>query len=84
MGVGIREPKGSPHVPGTATLYESGLIQPGVAGEEAGVVPTDTQNGVLPVKKDDSGTVVLVPQPSGDANDPLVCPYFLTRIPLDA
>jgi len=67
MGLGIREPSGNSHVPGTVKLYESGL-----PGSEAAL----ELNGELPFarrsKKSRDGEITLVPQPSDSPNDPLV------------
>lgn len=67
MGLGIREPSGTGHVPGTVKLYESGLIAPGGPIEENG--EGETARGT---KKHAAEGVVLVPQPSDSPNDPLV------------
>jgi hypothetical protein len=64
MGLGILEPRGSPAVPGTVYI----LDQPVSAAAPAARNPN--------LKYDPTGTIILVPQPSDDPNDPLVshCP----------
>lgn len=66
MGLGIREPTGASHVPGTVELYDSGLARPEAPLEE-GVAPF-----AHTPKKHGDGMIVLVPQPSDSPNDPLV------------
>ncbi|KAF8470681.1 major facilitator superfamily domain-containing protein [Kalaharituber pfeilii] len=68
MGLGIREPSPSQHVPGTVTLYESGLLAPGSAVESG-------TSGITSGRKRDEG-IVLVPQPSDSVNDPLNWPLW--------
>jgi len=67
MGLGIREPSGSSHVPGTVTLYESGPAGSEAALEESGEFPFARKS-----KKRGDGEITLVPQPSDSPNDPLV------------
>lgn len=67
MGLGIREPGGSGHVPGTVKLYESGPGGLGAGLEENRELPF-TQRP----KKHGDGEITLVPQPSDSPNDPLV------------
>jgi hypothetical protein len=62
MGLGVLEPSGSPAVPGTVLI----LDEPAAA---AAVAPA-ARNPNL--KYDRTGTIILVPQPSDDPNDPLV------------
>lgn len=63
MGLGILEDHHLKHVPGTALVLE---------GEQRRQVERDAGAGTC-LKYDKSGTVLLVPQPSDDPNDPLVC-----------
>lgn len=78
MGLGIREPTGVGHVPGTVKLFESDVVVPVGAIEEIGRVSLGLQNK----KKCDNNGVILVPQPSDSPNDPLVClrcsTYYVT------
>jgi hypothetical protein len=67
MGLGILEPSGSPAVPGTVYI----LDEPATAAAPAARNPN--------LKYDRTGTIILVPQPSDDPNDPLVRPLPLTR-----
>lgn len=60
MGLGILEPRDE-HVPGTVHVYDE-------AQRDADLLQ---RHGHLKLNK--SGTRILVPQPSDDANDPLVC-----------
>lgn len=61
MALGIWEPKGERRVPGT--------VQRDVAGQQ-NVAQQQNDAGL---KRDKSGKHILVPQPSEDPNDPLVC-----------
>lgn len=62
MALGIWEPRGERRVPGT--------VQRDVAGLQN--VGAQLQNDAG-LKRDKSGKHILVPQPSDDPNDPLVC-----------
>lgn len=69
MALGIWEPKGDRHsVPGT--------VLRDVAGQQNVVVP---QQNDARLKRDGSGKHILVPQPSDDPNDPLVCTTLTPR-----
>ena len=60
MGLGILEPAGVEHVPGTVFVYND-------AQRDAELL---ARHQVL--KRNKNGTRILVPQPSSDPNDPLV------------
>jgi len=60
MALGILEPKDE-HVAGTVYVYEE-------AQRHADQLNTNTT-----LKRDSTGRIILVPQPSNDPNDPLVC-----------
>lgn len=60
MGLGVLNPSGSENVPGTAFVYDD-ASRPSHDGE------FDSR-----LKYDRTGTIILVPQPSDDPNDPLV------------
>lgn len=60
MGLGVLEDRKLEHVPGTAYVLEDESRR--LAQSEEGVH----------LKKDRTGTIILVPQPSDDPNDPLV------------
>lgn len=69
MALGIWEPKGDPHsVPGT--------VLRDVPGQESVVAQQQNDAGL---KRDKSGKHILVPQPSDDPNDPLVCTKLAPR-----
>lgn len=59
MGLGVLQPKAE-HVPGTVYVYDD-------ERREAELVQRDSQ-----LKRDKTGKIILVPQPSDDPNDPLV------------
>lgn len=61
MALGILEPRGEDHVPGTV------------------VRDTIEQQNHAGLLRDKSGKHILVPQPSDDPNDPLVCSTFLAE-----
>ena len=67
MPLGILEDHRMAHVPGTVLLEEAlgivGLPETGMMDHRA-------------LKHDKSGTIILVPQPSGDPNDPLNWPRW--------
>ena len=67
MGLGIREPSGKSHIPGTVKLYESGPARSEAALQESGELPFARRS-----KKSRDGVITLVPQPSDSPNDPLV------------
>jgi hypothetical protein len=60
MALGILEPTVE-HVPGTVYVYESEQRH------------AELLENARHLKKDKTGRIILVPQPSGDPNDPLVC-----------
>ena len=60
MAQGILEP-GVEHVPGTVYVYESEQRH------------AELLQNARHLKKDKTGRIILVPQPSDDPNDPLVC-----------
>ena len=62
MGLGILDDHNLEHVPGTALVLE---------GEQRREVERNAVSGGL--KYDETGEILLVPQPSDDPNDPLVC-----------
>ncbi|KAI4285925.1 MAG: hypothetical protein L6R38_000290 [Xanthoria sp. 2 TBL-2021] len=65
MGLGVLEAKSSGHVPGTSYVLDDASR------------PALPQNlGANPVKYDKSNTIILVPQPSEDPNDPLNWPLW--------
>ncbi|KAF8430376.1 major facilitator superfamily domain-containing protein [Tirmania nivea] len=68
MGLGIREPSGSSHVPGTVKLYESDPARLDATLEESGLTFARR------LKKSKEGEITLVPQPSESPNDPLNWP----------
>jgi hypothetical protein len=61
MALGVLEPRGSPDVPGTVYILDKPATAAG---------PAAAHNPKL--KYDRTGTIILVPQPSDDPNDPLV------------
>ncbi len=64
MGLGILDDRHLEHVPGTAQVLQ-------------GEARTEVERNVVRdtgLKYDPTGTILLVPQPSDDPNDPLVCP----------
>lgn len=64
MGLGILDDRHLQHVPGTAQVLQ-------------GEARTEVERNVVRdagLKYDPTGTILLVPQPSDDPNDPLVCP----------
>lgn len=63
MGLGILEDTKLKHVPGTAHVLQ---------GDERREIE-QTAARHLGLKYDKTGTILLVPQPSDDPNDPLVC-----------
>lgn len=66
MGLGILEDHHLEHVPGTARVLD----------DERRVVEGEARDGVgvgQNLKYDKTGKILLVPQPSKDGNDPLVC-----------
>ncbi|KAJ9606177.1 hypothetical protein H2200_009138 [Cladophialophora chaetospira] len=63
MALGILEP-GVEHVPGTVYVYESEQRH------------TELLENARHLKKDKSGRIILVPQPSDDPNDPLNWPLW--------
>jgi hypothetical protein len=67
MALGVLEPHGSPAVPGTVFI----LDEPVAAATPVARDPK--------LKYDRTGTIILVPQPSDDPNDPLVRPRSLER-----
>ncbi|KAF8453827.1 major facilitator superfamily domain-containing protein [Terfezia claveryi] len=71
MGLGIREPRGGGHVPGTVKLFESDSVRSGPALEENVEPPFAGR-----FKKSGEGGVTLVPQPSDSPNDPLNWPLW--------
>lgn len=64
MGLGILEDHHLEHVPGTAQVLE---------GERRREVEHNAARNAN-LKYDTTGTILLVPQPSDDPNDPLVRP----------
>lgn len=64
MSLGILEPD-EKHVAGTVYVYKQ-------AAFEAEQLNTNTT-----LKRDVTGKIILVPQPSDDPNDPLVCAGLL-------
>ena len=62
MALGILEPKVE-HVPGTVFVYETEQRHAELLGS------------ARHLKKDKTGRIILVPQPSDDPNDPLVCSF---------
>ncbi|KAF7502229.1 hypothetical protein GJ744_006427 [Endocarpon pusillum] len=64
MGLGVLEDRKLEHVPGTAYVLEDESRR--LAQSEEG----------LHLKKDGTGTIILVPQPSDDPNDPLNWPLW--------
>jgi hypothetical protein len=67
MGLGILSDHALEHVPGTAQVFE---------GEQRREVErkAGSRIGHSGLKYDKTGKILLVPQPSDDPNDPLVCP----------
>jgi MFS family permease len=64
MGLGILEPQGVEHVPGTTVYFDE-------------TTPGEGDNHHdRHLKRDPSGTIILVPQPSDDPNDPLNWPLW--------
>ena len=59
MALGILEPRVE-HVPGTVFIYESTQRH------------AELLENAQHLKKDKSGRIILIPQPSSDPNDPLV------------
>ena len=59
MALGILEPKVE-HVPGTVYVYDTEQRQ------------ADLLETAQHLKRDKSGRIILIPQPSNDPNDPLV------------
>ena len=63
MGLGILEDRKLEHVPGTALVLDG--------NKRREVEQNAAQNHALKYEK--TGKILLVPQPSDDPNDPLVC-----------
>lgn len=63
MGLGILDDHHLEHVPGTAHVLQ---------GEQRREVEQHAARNAN-LKYDETGTILLVPQPSDDPNDPLVC-----------
>jgi hypothetical protein len=63
MGLGILEDRKLEHVPGTALVLD---------GDKRREVEQDAARN-RNLKYDKTGKILLVPQPSDDPNDPLVC-----------
>jgi hypothetical protein len=63
MGLGILEDRKLEHVPGTALVLDS---------DRRREVEQDAAQSYS-LKYDKTGKILLVPQPSDDPNDPLVC-----------
>lgn len=61
MPLGILEPRNVKHVPGTVYVYEE-------ARQNREQLSSNRN-----LKRDATGKIILVPQPSDDPNDPLVC-----------
>ncbi|KAF7549257.1 hypothetical protein G7046_g8408 [Stylonectria norvegica] len=64
MALGILEPKGGEHVPGTTRYFEDPTLPPTNNHSHTGL------------KLDKTGTIILIPQPSDDPNDPLNWPLW--------
>lgn len=71
MGLGILSDHALERVPGTAQVFE---------GEQRRELERNAASriGRPDLKYDKTGKILLVPQPSDDPNDPLVCPLNLT------
>ena len=67
MALGILESTKAEHVPGTVYVYESEQRQ------------NELLENAQHLKKDKTGRIILVPQPSDDPNDPLVCTSSKTK-----
>ena len=61
MALGILDDPVLEHVPGTVYVYDDETQSPEQLGRDAHL------------KRDKTGKIILVPQPSDDPNDPLVC-----------
>ncbi|KAI9171314.1 MFS-type transporter [Paramyrothecium foliicola] len=70
MGLGVLEPRGHlEHVPGTTRYFDDGQSDDNTGAEQAGIPRAA-------LKRDATGTIILVPQPSDDPNDPLNWPLW--------
>lgn len=67
MGLGILEDRHLEHVPGTALVLE---------GSQRAEVAAQALKNTSGLKYDATGTILLVPQPSDDPNDPLNWPIW--------
>ena len=65
MGLGVLEDHVLEHVPGTVYVFDD-------AGRSVAQTDRDARS-----KRDKTGRIILVPQPSDDPNDPLVRPNIL-------